>query len=557
MVWLLAAVPFARTAVAQDKEPTQAEIDAALNSPNSYIRNGVWKRLNAENPRHFKIILEILKKLSWHDRDGAIEALSTAGTEETLKKLLQELKKSREPFVRQGLAKALARMNDDRVYAALFEALNDKVAAVRREVVHALRIHKRNDTVEALVQRFQKEEDPVVRSFLESSLNDLTQAFQGPYPLAWQQWWQAAKGNKEYKLGEVDEETKRQAEELGRKLRNRTFVSAAGGVTLESAERGGGSGVPILVIPEYGYSKNIILPFLSELERRHKLHYIDLPPVSSFKNIKTRSAKKIPDYPIDELVEAFEDLRKEIGKEHFAIMACGMNSWIAMRYAEKFPQSVAAMILVAPISSRKAYGDATQRFQTMGKKGNDVEMHYYGLTRQGNIDTGESVLEQEHKKDKDPLPRLDGEPGCIDRREWSLFFKEERDSVISMLYPVKDHHLGNVWIPDFNCLKGEKPSFRNPMLVIAGTASLYTTVQDCQAIAKHYGGLCLVYENTSCMPFAEESTRFNKDVAAFLQRFTRAKKPSDSKKDAKEPGQKAGSRKDDGQKPETSPGKKS
>ena len=85
-------------------------------------------------------------------------------------------------------------------------------------------------------------------------------------------------------------------------------------------------------------------------------------------------------------------------------------------------------------------------------------------------------------------------------------------------------------IPAFNLFKEKKPALRIPTLVITGKWSLYNTVEDSKAIAKYYpGGLCLVYGYSSCMPFCEESKRFNKDVAGFLKKFTRVRKDKSKK----------------------------
>ena len=124
--------------------------------------------------------------------------------------------------------------------------------------------------------------------------------------------------------GDSDEEAKKEAEDLGRKLKKRR--TSVAGVTFTSSERGSGDGVPILILPHYSISKDVMLPFLSELEKNHKLFYIDLPPISSFKGLETAGKSKIPYYPIDQLVEAFEGLREETDQEQFALLSCGMNS---------------------------------------------------------------------------------------------------------------------------------------------------------------------------------------------------------------------------------------
>ncbi len=524
---------------AQDADVSKRQIAEALASPNSQLRHELWSKLNPEDRTQLKILLQILQKKSWYDRDGAIKALATAASDEVIDRIVKNLKKHKDPAVRQGMAVVLAKMNDEKFYPHLYEALDDKDPLVRRIVAHSLRVHKKNDAVEALVQRFQKEKDPTCRTFLEQSLNELTQAFKGPDHIAWLLWWQEAKLDKDYELGKTDDEAKRAAEELGLKLKKRRTVSVTGGVTLETEEKGGGLGVPILIIPHWNRSKEVFKPFLSELEKNHKLFYIDLPEVKSFKNLTTITQKQIPYYPIDQLVEAFEDLRKATEQEHFALMACGMNSWIAMRYARKYPKSVAALLFVAPLPTLKSFGDATMRFQRQGPATKDTEMHYLGLSRQMDSRTGESLLAKYHREKE--IPEWEGEGGCVDRRAWSLYFADDRDTFISVLYPKHTRYLGGVAIPKFDLFTEPKPRRRIPTLVITGKSSLYNTTEESKAIAKYYGGICVEYKRSSCMPFYEEGTRFNRDVAKFLKKFTRKAPKRSSKKPKQDKKSKSGS----------------
>ena len=508
----------------EPKELTTKELRKLLGSPDSHERHEAWKRLNPEKTSHYKIITQIFGKLPWYDRDGATVALSKATTEKALKKIVRDLGKHKNPFVRQGMARALALMNDDSVYGHLYEALKDKNPFVRRVVVDALKVHKKEEAVEALIELFLTEQNPVVNTFIQHSLDELTQAFLGPNPQRWAAWWHEAKSDADYTLGKSDKEAKREAEKLGRKLRTKRRTLA--GVLMETSERGHGDGVPILVIPEYGYSKATMLPFLSELEKNHKIIYIDLPPMKSFKNLARAGSTAIPYYPIDDLVGAFEELRKKERQEHFALMTSGLNSWIAMRYAQLYPKSLAGMIFLGPLSGTRQFAAATRRLQQTGEESNDIEMWHYGLSRQFNAQTGENNHEAYHREND--LEKPEGENLAIDRRAWSLQFKDERDSTISLLYPRKDHRLGSVAVPNFDLFREKGGSRRIPTLVIASESNMFTTVEDCKAVAAHYKGLWLLYKKSSCMPFAEESVRFNKDVGAFLKKYAR-KAPSSPK----------------------------
>jgi pimeloyl-ACP methyl ester carboxylesterase len=285
--------------------------------------------------------------------------------------------------------------------------------------------------------------------------------------------------------------------------------------------------VPILILPYSQRSKEVMKPFLAELEKTNKLFYIQLPPISSFKNIPTVSDKKIPYYPIDNLVKAFEDLRKGTGQERFALMACGLNSWIAMRYASLYPKSVSHLVFINPISSQKAFGDGYDRAEKVGKSKNDVELWHYALAHSFNSQTGESVHDIYHKDKKIPVP--DGEGASLSRRGWSLFFKDERDSLATILYGVQqDEHAGGAAIPEFKCFS--EPKRNIPTIVIYGAANLLASQQDCEAIAKHYGGRCYVYPGSSGLPFAEESATFNKHMAALLRENVKSLKKKEKEK---------------------------
>ena len=507
----------------QETDVTSVEFAKALSSPDSLLRHNTWKRLNAEDRTQFGWLKRILKQQPWYDRDGAAIALAKAATDKTIKKMLTALKREPNPFVRQGMAVALAKMNDPAHYPNLYAALDDKHPFVRRVVVHSLRVHKRPEAVTALIDRFRQESDPVVKTFIQDSLNELTQAYRGTDPRAWQAWWQEAQKDKDYKLGETDKEAKKAAERLGKKLRERRTLSAA--LTLVTSERGrydpDQGGVPILVLPQYGHSKETMLPFLAELEQVNKLYYIDLPEIDSFQNLATVGRTGLPHYPIDELVDAFEDLRKETRQERFAILACGMNSWVAMRYASKNPESVSHMILVAPLSSRQAYGNATQRMTGEGQKRNDVELWHLGLGRRVNTETGVSHHDEYHNEKG--IPKPNGEDAGIDRRGWSLWFANPQDSLLSVLYPIAHRPMGGVMIPDFKCFQEPRRNIKT--LVIVGKHSMYASVKDCEQIAKHYGGRPpLVYPASACMPFAEEGPRFNRDVSRFLGNKLKKKK---------------------------------
>lgn len=509
--WMLVAA----LGFAQDEGLSSAEFKALLANPDSHVRHQGFLKLNGDDKKQLSRLLDILKSGNWYDREAAIVALARTANAESLAEMAKAIEKDKNYLVRQGLCIAFAKMNDEDYYPHIFAALEDKDPRVRREAAYSLRINRKKDSITALVERWQKEDDPVVSTFIRATLEDITRRYHGPDPVAWKDWWDAEGDS--FVVGSTDEEAERLAELEGNKMKTERTVTR--NVTLETQSRG--HGAPLLVIPPYGYSKEIIVPFLTKLEQSNKIYYIDLPEISSFTGLD--SIAGVNYYPIDKLVEAFEQLRKDTGEERFAIMAWEMNSWIALRYAAQFPQSVSHVVLVTPISSNDEYGKATERMIKKGKAVNDREMWHFALTRSFNTTTGESSLEMHYKEALEkrqhpgcPSSAPDGEGPALDRRSWAMMFANEQDSLLSLLYPVKDRILGSVAIPDFSCFKEPRPPVR--MLFIAGQYSLYSSVEDVQEMGKHYGASVLVYKGSSCMPHAEESERFNDDLEKFLSK---------------------------------------
>ena len=67
-----------------------------------------------------------------------------------------------------------------------------------------------------------------------------------------------------------------------------------------------GLGTPVLVLPHYGESAKMMVPFFIELEKIARVSYMELPDIRKFRNLPNNGGKT-PYYPIDILVEAFEE----------------------------------------------------------------------------------------------------------------------------------------------------------------------------------------------------------------------------------------------------------
>ncbi|MHC4830053.1 MAG: HEAT repeat domain-containing protein [Planctomycetota bacterium] len=306
-------------------DASKAELGQAFGSNDSHVRHETFKKIDGDNKKNLKILYKILeakgsKYGNWYDREAAIDVLARASNEDVLADMKKKLEGSKGSYLlRQGLCKAFAKMGNEDVLSSVFEALNDKDPRVRREAAYWLKLNPKKPVISALITRWlEEEEDPVVITFIRSSLEEMTKRYLGPVPEDWANWW---KGNQDdFVVGSDDEEAAKEAEDSGKKMKGGSTV--ARDVTVDFVERG--IGKPVLVIPPYGYSKEVITPFMTVLEQSNKLFYIDMPPIDQFKSAPAVAGIKY--YPLDSLVEAFEAIRKDRKVKRFAIMAWGFSS---------------------------------------------------------------------------------------------------------------------------------------------------------------------------------------------------------------------------------------
>ncbi len=510
---LLAGLAAAALAGDELKPANRTEFLRLFKGPDSHQAALAIEKLNPDLKSDYELLKLVLKEGNWFHRAAAAKVLAKAGNPDVVKDMIESLteKGEKNPYVRQGMAIAIAKMNDRTLYPELFKALDDKDPRVRREVAYVLRINKDKGSIEALINRWKEEKDPLVINYIRESLEDITKRYLGLNQVDWYNWWLA---NKEtFEVGSTDEEAAKKAEEEGKKLAAGSTVTRDVEVNFVSR----GVGVPVIVLPHYGLSKELMIPFFYEIERIAKVAYMDLPKISSFKNLA--QAGGVPYYPIDALVEAFEEFRKQQKADRIAILACGMDSWIAMRYAGKYPKNVVGLIFVAPISSDKEYGAATKRMRAIAKQTGDLELEHYAMTRIYYPDQGMSEHDKYHKEKNIPVP--DGEDHALARKDFSLFFGDQQDSLLDQLYPISQNPPGSVLIPGFHVEKELRVGV--PALVISGKRSIYTSEADCSLVARHYGAQVVTFPRSACLPFVEESERFNEVVKTFLTKHIKKK----------------------------------
>ncbi len=523
-VALLAAAVFAPIVLFADDrnvpKTNKNEFLATLNGPDSTEAALAIKKLDPDDREDYGLLKLVLAKGSWYLRSAAADTLARTSSPILLKEMTTHLSEQESnPLIREGMATAIGRARNTSFIPNLEKALADKDWRVRREAAYCLRDTTEKSAVDILIARWKNERNPLVASYIRRTLEDVTKYYLGPNQAAWASWW--SKAHDTVNLAAPDEdaikvatEAAKKAEEDGKKTVELTTVSP----DVDMIHDDVGIGVPVLVLPEYGYSKELMKPFFMEVEKTAKCEYVELPKITEFRNLEEKGGK--PYYPIDKLVDAFEESRKAAKADKIAIVACGFNSWIAMRYATRFPKHVVGLIFISPSSSEAKERESVDRIQRKGKADQDTELLHFGMSM--NYDTQRRMTEHEifHMDRNLPVPA--GEDEALDRKEFSLRFADQQDSMLDELYGIHARPLGDCLVPDFKVLNEEVPPV--PVLVIEGRQSIYTGEGDVQAVTSHYGAALVTFDNSADCPFIEEPEKFSTTVVGFLRKYLGAAK---------------------------------
>ena len=443
---------------------------------------------------------EVLAKEPWYQREGAVAVLGRLEGEGPWK----ELQADRRPAVQEGLARALG-LRGVEALAPLVELLGHKEWQVRRGAAIGLRSVLRPESIEALIKAWEGEQDFRVWIHCLQSL----EALSGEGDLAtaqdWRAWWDARRESFSF--------AQRGAKDSGERIRTR-----ARGTNLELRSRG--RGLPLLVLPEYGYDQIYLETYLRDLEDTQQVLYLKLPGAADFGELKPAPGLPDPYYPIERLVDSLDSLHQQLVAEQkiqdkpFAILAHGMTGWIAMAYATKYPRKVRKLILVAPYSGGAAWSEGRDRVEARGVALGDQEMVHFA---QSQLYGGYEAPGED-------------EAGAVERKEFSCYFADARDLEIGRLFgPLVTktegeeeyesrqiaRPLGTVVIPEFEL--SERPRAKVPTLVVHGERSIRTSLSDAAVVAKHFGGKVARFKESARMPFYEEHEAFVKALRRFLR----------------------------------------
>ncbi|RMG17746.1 MAG: alpha/beta fold hydrolase [Planctomycetota bacterium] len=528
-VFLASAAALPAPALAVDAKEFKKKF---LATQNSWERRALVSQLDPSDEDSLDLLLKfVLKTQDWYMREAAVQVLSTVYDEGVIGKLTKL--KDKDPVICEGVCMAFGlSKNLDRL-DYLIEMIGSKKWNVRRAAAIALRTMKDKRAIDALISAWEEEDKFLVWVQILESLETLTRQKNMPTAQDWRDWWTVARDNFEFSDGsdELSED-----EKSGEVIKTR-----ARGTNLSMRRRG--KGLPLLVLPDYGYEKDYLETYLRNLEDTNQIFYMDLPGVVDFVDPPLQNAPNLPNpyYPLDRIVDAFEELqqdlvKKGVIKEKFALLAHGISCWIAMTYADRHPRSVRRMILIAASSGQKAAGEGINALERRGQELGDLELEHYAQSR----------IYDQQKGGYKYQPQPGEESAAIDRKAFTVRFADQRDLEIGRIYgPVVEKKvgkqgiarvprirrpMGGCFIPEFSLFNLKRVPI--PTLVLHGKYSVETSEADARAIAKHYGrnARVITFKRSGQMPFIEENEKFVEGIRRFLGGKKAKKKKKKRKK---------------------------
>jgi pimeloyl-ACP methyl ester carboxylesterase len=439
----------ARATRAEDKGASDAKWKEAMQAYKDDIKKKSirFKKRAIEvlppgDERTIKFIIEDEKLLSskdWWIRTTAAEQLSKIRDPDLRAKLLTYAKNS-DVKVREGIMAALALSNDRLDAPVILEGLKDPRWEVRRMACWAAGQQRVKEAVEPMIamlhwvdprtgaEKQKGETHPRVQGVLQFNLEEITGKMEfGSDVEQWRAYWER---NKDKTLPRV----------------KRFDVGDFGdvkGIQFNDTFARRGSGPLCIVLPMEQKTTVYYMPYFGQWNFVRWL-YINPPPITSFPDVKYNEHGD-PIYPVDLLVNAFEEMRKKYNVEKMVLMGHWFTTWIAAKYAQKFPDRMQGLILLDPYASNETFGRAIDA----AKRSGDPDAEFWGKVSSYEIKIG-SPLEGEVYSYYETMCFLDS--------------KNRDDIEVGMLKRVwVDPQATSIAIPEFD-IRGEETS-RIPALI--------------------------------------------------------------------------------------------
>jgi pimeloyl-ACP methyl ester carboxylesterase len=449
------------------------------------------------DPRTIPFVIEEEKLLSskdWWIRITAAEQLSKIRDPEMRQKLLSYAKNS-DLKVREGILAALAMSNDRLDAPVIVEALSDSAWQVRRMACWAAGQQRVKEAVEPMVamihwvdprsgaEKQKGETHPRVHGVLLFNLEEITGKTEfGTDVEQWLAYW---KKNKDKTLPRV----------------KRFDVGDFGdvkGIQFNDTFARKGTGPLAIVLPITHTTTVYYMPYFSQWNFVKWL-YVNMPPLASFPDLQRDQGDAI--YPVDLLVDAFEDMRKKRNAEQIVLLAHGFTTWVAAKYAQKYPDRVLGLILLDPYASHETFTKAVDAALRSG----DQDIEFWGKVSRREIKPGSD---------------LEHEVYDYCRSSWYLAPKNRDDLEIGMLRKVwRDPGSESIVIPQFD-IRGEEISRIPALIYLPGKENELMAYEDLNRLSRYYPKNVIVKggDKFAYLPFLETPDLFEQGLRAFIEK---------------------------------------
>ena len=436
--------------------------------------------------------MKVLQGKDWFLRFKAARQLGLIRTPEIRQKMI-DYATHRDSRVREGIMTALAVQHDPKLDPPVILAgLKDDAWEVRRIACWAAGRQRVRDAVTPMIDMIhwvgrdgrvlqEGETNPRVRSLLIYNLQEITGKVDiGEDVELWRAYWER---NKDRELPPV----------------NRFDVNQFGDVKLSMddtfARRG--RGPLVMTLPMTHKLTSYYQPYFQELLFIKPL-FINLPPVDSFPDVE-RDEDGDPIYPVDKLVDAFEEIRKKWGVEQTALMAHGFSCWVAAKYAQKYPDRVSGLVLLNPYASNETF---SKRIDEAMRSGHPDDEFWAKVSR------------------KEIRPKTKAEGEVYDWFRSSTFVKDQSDIELGLLRQIwVDPQSTTIMIPPFD-IRGENTSRTPVLMFFAPKNNKLTGYDDINRLKRFYPkNVTVKLRKSARIPFMEEPDIFEKALRAFVDRY--------------------------------------
>lgn len=442
----------------------------------------------AEDP--LEALLEEANSDSWARRWHAVQGLARLSGDDRLFRVRGLLLRDERPRVRAAIAWA-ALLDPALANATLLGLVvrKDPDPEARRGAARALVHFKDRRAVDALVEALAGEKDPRTRLFMVETLRELTPA---PCLLdaeAWKRWW--AQHRQDPRFRPADEAVRR-GEYEGIPLETRTVAPVPG-----PGANPPPSPLHILVLPGFGWSTAAYGPYLLPLRDLAALTWVRLPTVQALTG-RSGYGDDIPVYPVDRLVRALDAFRASLGLERFLVLAPGASGWIAMRYAVRYPDRCAGLVLLDTALDKDAYGAALSRAAARGTPGERFTAST--LLHRNGVPFSEATLDR------------------LQAYGLERAYRDHSELEIAWLYHRARDPQGFATVPDIAWSRNRRVDV--PALFFYSAASAFSAHHDADRIREHFPrSLVAPLGEAAGLPYVETQEEFHRVLRHFLARF--------------------------------------